>query len=183
MHDSEVPEGEGPALTTLRDHGLGSMGGDMGLTPFLQGGVTKDSELGDGELPTESSGKSSDTSAGPAFRPIPESQIHRRDQHGASPRLMPIPESPTNSESPAFPPATEDPGQTSNSFDQQCAPSHALECVNGNYDNLSYDQIRNLCKDRGYHKKDAKAALKTRLEAVDAVERQSINQKANEKDA
>ena len=46
--------------------------------------------------------------------------------------------------------------------------------------NLSYDQIRNPRKDRDYDKKDAKAALKTRLEATDAVERQSIKQKSNE---
>ena len=47
---------------------------------------------------------------------------------------------------------------------------------------LSYDQIRNLCKGRGNNKKDAKAALRTRLEAMGAVERQSIMQKSNEMD-
>ena len=139
----------------------------MGLAPVLQGEVTKGCELGDGELPTESGGKSSDISAEPAL---------------ASPRLIPIPESPTNSGSPAFHPAMEDTGQTSDSFDQQCAPSPAPECASGNYNNLPYDQIRNLCKDRGYYKKDAKAALKTRLEATGAVDRQLISQKENEMD-
>ena len=118
-------------------------------------------------MPTVCGGESSETSAEPAL---------------ASPRLFPIPESPTCPESPAFPPAMEDSGQTSNSFDQRCAPSHAPECVNGNYDNLPYAQIRNLCKDRGYYKKDAKAALKTRLEATGAVDRQLISQKENEMD-
>ena len=139
----------------------------MGLTPFLNGEVTKDCELGAREMTTESGGQSSDTSAEPAL---------------ASPRLIPIPESPKNSEDPSFPPALEDSGQPSNSFDKQRAPSQALECVRGNYDNLSYYQIHNLCKDRGYHKKDAKAALKTRLEAMDAVERRLIIQNGNAMD-
>ena len=136
MKDSEVPEGEGAALTTLRDHGLGPMSGDMGLTPFSQGEVTQDCELGDGELPTESGGKSSDTPAEPAL---------------ASTRWIRIPESPTSSGSPAFHPVMEDSGQSSNSFVQQCASSKAPECVSGNYDSLSYDLIHNLRKDRGYH--------------------------------
>ena len=88
MKDSKVPEGEGPVLTMPRGHGVGSMGGSMGLTPFLEGEVRKDFELGDGELPTESSGKSSDTSAEPPL---------------ASPRLIPISESPINSGSSAIP--------------------------------------------------------------------------------
>ena len=54
--------------------------------------------------------------------------------------------------------------------------------MSGNYDNLSYDQIHNLCKDRGYHKKNAKVALKTRLGAMDAVDRQLIKKKENEAD-
>ena len=33
VKDSEEPEGEGPALTMPRGHGMGSMGGDMGSTP------------------------------------------------------------------------------------------------------------------------------------------------------
>ena len=128
----------------------------MRLTPFLEGGVTKNCELATKERTTESGGRSSDTSAEPAL---------------ASPRLIPAPESPKNSEELCFPPALEDPGKPSNSFDDQCAPSQAPECKSGNYDNLSYDQIRILCKDPGYHKEDARAVLKTRLEAMDAVER------------
>ena len=66
LMDSGEPEGEGPVFTMYRGHGMGSMGGDMGLTTFLQGGVPRDYDLGAGESPTESGGKSSDTSAGPA---------------------------------------------------------------------------------------------------------------------
>ena len=107
MKDSELSEGEVLALTTLGDPGLGSAGGDMGLTLLLHGDVTKDYELGNGEAPTESGGTSPDTSAEPAL---------------ASPRLIPIPESRANSGSPACPPALEDSGQPPNSFDQQRAP-------------------------------------------------------------
>ena len=39
------------------------------------------------------------------------------------------------------------------------------------YDHLSYDELHGLCKARGYRRKDAKTALKTRLEAMDTVER------------
>ena len=53
MKDSEVPEGDGPVLTMPRDHGMGSMGGDMGLTPLLREEVPEDYELGAGEPPTE----------------------------------------------------------------------------------------------------------------------------------
>ena len=118
-------------------------------------------------MPTESGGQSPDTSAEPPL---------------ASPRSIPIPESPKNSECPSFPPVVEDHGQASNSFDQQCAPSQAPEGVRGNNGNLSYDQIHNLCKDRGYHKQDTKAALKTRLEAMDAVDRRLNIQSENAMD-
>ena len=63
MKHSEIQEGGGPALTALRGHGIGSISGDMGLTPFSQDEVPEDCDLGDGELPATSGGKSSDTSA------------------------------------------------------------------------------------------------------------------------
>ena len=44
--DSDLQEGDRPALTMLRDRGLGSVGEDMGLTSFLEGDVTKICELG-----------------------------------------------------------------------------------------------------------------------------------------
>ena len=121
--------------------------------------------MGDEELPTESGGESADTSEGPAF---------------ASPRLIPIPESPTNAGGPAFPQITEDSGKTSTSFDQRRALPQAPERVSGNYDNLSFEPIYDLRKARGYHKKDAKVALKTRLGATDAAGRQSMKQTEND---
>ena len=41
------------------------------------------------------------------------------------------------------------------------------------YDHLTYDELHNLCKSRGYCEKDAEAVLKTRLEAMDTAERNS----------
>ena len=129
--------------------------------------VPKDNEIGDGEFPTKSGGKSTDTTGEPAM---------------ALPRLIHIPESPTNSGEPVFLPVKEDSGKTSVSFDQQCAPSQAPECVSGNDDQLPYGQLRDLCKSRGFYKKDAKAVLKTRLEAMDAVARQSLKADENAMD-
>ena len=59
------------------------------------------------------------------------------------------------------------------SFDKQCAPSQAPTMEGSQYDHLTYDELHNLCKSRGYCKKDAKTVLKTRLEALDTVERNS----------
>ena len=114
---------------------MGPLEGDTGLVLMLPEDAPKDNEMGDGELPAESGGKSTDTTEEPAM---------------ASPRLIPIPEPPTNSGEPALPPVMGDTGKTSVSLDQQCAPSQAPECVSGNYDHLSYGQIRDLCKSRGY---------------------------------
>ena len=66
LKDSDLQEGDKPALTMLHDRGLGSVGGDMGLTPFLDGDMTKDGQLEAGEMTTESGGRSSDISAEPA---------------------------------------------------------------------------------------------------------------------
>ena len=52
----------------------------------------------------------------------------------------------------------------------------------GNYGHLFYGQIHDSREARGYHKKNAKTALKTRLVATDAVERQSMKQTENDTD-
>ena len=143
---------------------MGPPEGDAGLAPTLQGEVPKENEMRDSEPPAESGGKSTDSTEEPV---------------STSPRLIPIPGSPTNSGEPAFPPITEDSGKTSVPFDQQCAFSQAPECVSGNYDHLSYGQIRDLCKSRAYHKQDANVVRKTRLGAMDAVARQSLQKDEN----
>ena len=62
-------------------------------------------------------------------------------------------------------------GHTSEVFDRKCAPSQTPVCESAGYDLLSYDQLHPLRKQRRYHKKDTKAALRTRLSATDVAER------------
>ena len=167
MKDSEIKEEEGRARAILEERRMDPIVGELGLSPSLQAALPKGCELKPGELPTMNGGKATDAS----------------DEHAmASPRMIPIPESPSRSGEPKFSSVVNDTGNTSPSFDKQRAPSQAPERVSGNYDYLSYDQVRDLCKARGYHKKDAKAVLKTRLEAMDAVERHSMKQTENDMD-
>ena len=167
MKDSEIQEGEGRATTTLGESRMGPIAGELGLSPSLQVKLPKDCLPESEELRTASSGESAESSEEPLL---------------ASPRLIPIPESPTNSGDPTFSPVMEDSGNISPSRDKQCAPSQAPECVSINYDHLSYEQIHDLRKARGYHKKDAKAALKTRSEAMGAVGRHPVKQTENDMD-
>ena len=68
---------------------MGPLDEDAGLAPILFAEVPKVYEMGVGELPTESGGKSTGATEEAAL---------------ASPRLIPIPESPANSGEPASPP-------------------------------------------------------------------------------
>ena len=85
----------------------GPLGENAGLAPTLPEDVPEDHEMGDGELPTESRGKSTDATEEPSM---------------ASPRLIPIPESPTSPGEPAAPSIMGGAGSTSVSFGQQHAP-------------------------------------------------------------
>ena len=123
--------------------------------------------MGDGEKPTGSGGKSTEVPAEPST---------------GSPRLIPVPNSSTNCAHPDPPPDSEDSGNTSGSFNRRCAPSQAPEYEGANYDRRCYSQMRDLCKRRGRHKKKAKAALETRLEAMDSVARQPLTSNENDMD-
>ena len=50
------------------------------------------------------------------------------------------------------------------------------------YDHLSYDELHGLCKARGFCRKDAKTVLKTRLEAMDSVEKKCIVEQTDKMD-
>ena len=78
-----------------------------------------------------------------------------------SPRLIPVPDFPQHSV--RMPPESrvKDAGKSSASFERNCAPSQAPIGDNVNYDRLSFGRLHELCIQRGYHKEDAKAALKT----------------------
>ena len=159
MKDSEVTESCGKFFSAPGYPWMGPRGGGNGLAPILPEAAPKDNAMGDGELPTESGGKSTDTTE--------EASI-------ASPRLIPKPESPTNSGETAIPSIMEDSGKTSVSCDRQRASPQAPGRVSVDYEHLAYVQIRDLCKLRGHHEKGVKAVLKTRLEAMDAAASQSL---------
>ena len=104
---------------------------------------------------------------------VAPAQPQTRDDSMASPCLIPVPDSTTHGEDLELPPLENDVNDPSASFAKQCAPSQAPTMEGRQYDNLTYDELHNLCKSRGYCKKDAKTVLKTRLEAIDTVEKNS----------
>ena len=60
-----------------------------------------------------------------------------------------------------------DKGAASASFDRKCAPSRAPTTDTADYYQLSYGQLHESRKQRGYHGKDTKAVLRTSLAAMD----------------
>ena len=77
---------------------------------------------------------------------------------------------------------TEGAGKNPESFDRNCAPSQAPDGDYANYEQLSYGQLRELCRRRGYHKKNTKAAPNTRLEAMDAATEKTKKGSSNHMD-
>ena len=103
-----------------------------------------------------------------------------REPSIASPRLIPPPASPPRPAHTPPAPVLGDARNTSSPFDRKRAPSQAQMRENANYDQLSYGQPRELFKLRGYHKKDAEAVLRTRLEAMDAAENETREGSSND---
>ena len=163
--ESDVADAEWKTSLNRGDPWTGPLDGGTGLAPMLPEDFTVGQEMADGEGPTESGGKSTEVPTEPSI---------------ASPRLIPAPNSPTNSGQPDPPPPLEDTGNISASFGRKFAPSQAPERESANCDHLSHDQLHDLCKQRGFHEQDANVAPKTRLEAMDAVARQPV--KSNESD-
>ena len=96
----------------------------------------------------------------------------------ASPRLIPVPDSPPLSAQ--LPP---NPEVLSSPSNRNCAPSHALGAGTTNHDQSSYGQFYELRKQRGYYKQDTKAALRTRLAAMDAARKIPADGGSNDTDA
>ena len=67
MKYSEETESDGKFIPTPGDPWMGPLEGDTGLTPMLPEAAPKENEMGDGELPTESGGESTETTGGPAM--------------------------------------------------------------------------------------------------------------------
>ena len=99
----------------------------------------------------------------------------------ASPRLIDVPGSPTLSMQLPSEPSQGDTGQVQASFDRHCAPSQTPAMGAANYDQSPYGQLHELRDQRIYHAKDTKAALRTRLAAVDAAKKRNAG--ANKSDA
>ena len=129
--------------------------------------MDRNQEMAEGGKTTESGGRSTEGPGEPS---------------ATSPRLIPAPGSPPHATQPSPEMALGATGHSSESFNCKCAPSQAPRCESANYDHLSYDQLREPRKQRGYHKKDAKAALRTRLGAKDSVGRRATEGAANDMD-
>ena len=100
----------------------------------------------------------------------------------ASPRSIPVPDSPLHSAQTPAEPALGDAGKTSAFFGRNCILSQSTVRGNANYDQLSYGQLHELCKQRGYHKKDDKAVRRTRLEAMAAAANKAKGGSSNDMD-
>ena len=64
--------------------------------------------------------------------------------------------------------ATDDQGPL-DSFDRTCTQTQGPPTIRTDYDHLSYSDLHELCKQRGYARKDSKASLCTRLKKMDEV--------------
>ena len=106
-----------------------------------------------------------------------------RETPVVSPRLIPVPDSPHLSLQLPPEPEVDSTGKTSASFDPNCAPSQAPASGSAKYDQLSNGQLHELCRQRGYHKKDTKAVLRTRLEAMDAAAKKTAEGSSNDMDS
>ena len=100
----------------------------------------------------------------------------------ASPRLIPVPDSPRTVVGEGLSPSQKVMEDPSASFDQKCVPTQVPMVGDSQYDHLSYDELHGLCKARGYCRKDAKTVLKTRLEAMDSVEKKCIVEQTDKMD-
>ena len=56
------------------------------------------------------------------------------------------------------------------SFEKYCVERRAPADTEGNYENLTHDELHHLCSQCGYALEDSSAALQTRSNAMDAIE-------------
>ena len=89
-----------------------------------------------------------------------------------APRAVPVPGSPPLSVQLSFsPPRSTQLSLHVSPFDGNCVPSQVPPVDRGRYANLSYDQVHELCRRRGYGRGDSKEVSNTRLASMDAEER------------
>ena len=142
------------------------MGGPVTVKVSTEWG-NKPLDLVDGEHETGSGGISTDLTRGPSMGP---------------PRLIPVPQSPQLSAQLLPEPAVGKKEPASSSFDRNCASSQDPVADIANYDRLSYSQLREICRQRGYHKQDTEAALRPRLVAMDAASKKTADGGSNDMD-
>ena len=82
---------------------------------------------------------------------------------------------------PSFPSVEVPPAGSS--FDKNCTQFREPAAAPGDYDRLTYDALHQLCRRGRYAGKGPKAAPKTRLSTVDAVERKRASDKKDATDA
>ena len=97
------------------------------------------------------------------------------EQSVAPPRQIPVPDSPPPSAQ--LPPdsSAEDAGSASASFDRECAPPQSPTTDFANCHQLASGQFYELRNQRGYHKKDTRAALRTCSADMDAANRKNTD--------
>ena len=88
----------------------GQLSGGAGIAPVLSDGTDNDQKMADGEKPTESGGQPTEETDEPSM---------------ASPRLIPVPDTPPRSAQPSPEAVLDDTGHTPDSLDRECAPSQA----------------------------------------------------------
>ena len=89
-----------------------------------------------------------------------------------SPRVLPAPDSPSlSARAPSSRSLSVQLPLINSSFDGKCAPSRPPPVSRGSYGHLSYYQLHEVCKRKGYSRKDSNAALKIRLAPMGEVDR------------
>ena len=88
----------------------------------------------------------------------------------ARPEMVPAPDSPLLSvQLPTSRETLDIPQPLESSFDTKCAASQAPRADGAQYDELTRVHEKDQCSQRGYRKKESKAAWKTRLPTMDAA--------------
>ena len=105
----------------------------------------------------------------------PRKRPNVTEMNSSSPQLSrtaPAPDSPLLSvQMPSSPPLSVQLPPQASSFDRNCAPLQAPIAARGRQYQVSYDQLRELCRRRRYNRKDSKTVLKTRAASTSAEDR------------
>ena len=114
-------------------------------------------------------GRSSVPDAPSPDLPRSNSEMQVSGSSSTSPRMAPVPNSPTLPvRLPASPSLSVQLPAPVSSFDKNCTLSQAPVANHGRNDRLPYDQTHGQCEKSGFRRKDSRAASKIRLAPMDA---------------